>query len=277
MVHEQKPWTGPILRWAGSKRGLVPQLRALMPTSFGTYIEPFAGSACLFFAVRPRHAVLGDFNSDLIEMYSILRSHPRRLHRRLSEMEVSAESYYRVRSVAPSTLTPFERAARFLYLNRNCFNGVYRTNRRNEFNVPFGSRTPRLPSEADFFRAAYALRSSQLIAGDFTDTTSDAVRGDLVYLDPPYVTQGRAMRGEYGYGAFGAADLARLVDVVKDLDRRGVSVVLSYTIDETLIRSLPGWGCRYIPIRRMVAGGGQRSRDSSELMLYNDPGRGRAA
>lgn len=129
---------GPVFRWAGSKRQLVPTLIANAPDDFGAYIEPFAGSACLFFALQPERAVLGDFNTALIGAYRVIATAPRAVARALSAMPTDPAFYYELRSRDAALLSRVERAARFIYLNRFSFNGVYRTNLQGGFNVPRG-------------------------------------------------------------------------------------------------------------------------------------------
>src|SRR5947208_694046 len=125
----------PLLRWAGSKRKLIPQLLRHVPEGFDRYIEPFGGSACLFFALRPDRAIIADLNQELIETYRTLRSHPKLVHRAVFNMPRTKRYYYAIRDRTPQALSDVEKAARFLYLNRNCFNGVYRLNHAGCFNV----------------------------------------------------------------------------------------------------------------------------------------------
>lgn len=165
-------WAAPLLRWAGSKRKLVTLLRLAIPEGVKRYIEPFAGSACLFFATRPGAAVLGDINAELINTYDVVRKHPRRVARIVHAMPRTKRQYYRVREVKPETLTAIERAARFVYLNRNCFNGVYRTDRQGNFNVPMGKKTGRVPTEVEFYRCSVALRNAELRQTDFQEAVS---------------------------------------------------------------------------------------------------------
>src|SRR5258706_5000854 len=132
------PWASPFLRWAGSKRKLLPLLVPLIPASYNCYFEPFVGSACLFFAVRPRRAVLSDINADLIGAYSQVAAHPRRTWRIVSTLPKGAQAYYHIRRSLLQASSPQDSAARFIYLNRHCFNGVYRTNKTGMFNVPIG-------------------------------------------------------------------------------------------------------------------------------------------
>ena len=179
---EPSAWERPLLRWAGSKRRLVPTLQSIQPTEWNRYVEPFVGSACLFFALRPSSAILGDRNEHLINAYEILRQHPRLLARQIHALSQSSDEYYRVRAIPFGTLNDFDRAVHFIYLNRLCFNGVYRTNRKGEFNVPVGSNTGGIPSERHFYRCSLALRNAVLNAGDFESTCDLASKEILSIL-----------------------------------------------------------------------------------------------
>ena len=128
----------PFLRWAGSKRQLLPRLRPLIEASPGRYIEPFMGSASLFFSLNKQHGVLSDLNEELVDTFLTVRAQPRLVARALAKLTNSESAFYRVRERDPKDLSPTARAARFIYLNRFCFNGLYRTNAKGRFNVPYG-------------------------------------------------------------------------------------------------------------------------------------------
>jgi DNA adenine methylase len=211
---------------------------------------------------------LGDFNDELMLSYSTVRRHPRLTARSVHEHPVTTERYYAVRKLEPAALTPVERAARFIFLNRLCFNGIYRTNREGRFNVPMGRSTGSIPSEAAFVRCAYALRTATLVNDDFTATLRTVEQGDFVYLDPPYATS-RATYGEYGYGAFSRDDLGVFVAELRRIDALGAKVVVSYRHDQALIDELPGWHWRPVTVRRDVAGAPRNRSDVTELLMWN--------
>ncbi len=263
------PWSPPILRWAGSKRKLVPTLMTNAPDNYERYIEAFAGSACLLFALHPKRAVLNDINVHLIESYTVLRNHPRLLARGVHALPNTKSEYYRQRSLDTSTLAPLERAIRFIYLNRNCFNGVYRTNRLGVFNVPRGKKTGSIPSEKEFYRCSVALRDTDLRAMDFENCLADVKKGDFVYLDPPYSTSSRPRYGEYGYTSFQPIDVTRLVGVLRRLDQLDAFFLLSYAGGKAVKRSFGEWNCRSIRVRRHVAGFVDRRAVVDEILVSN--------
>ncbi|HEV7428894.1 MAG TPA: Dam family site-specific DNA-(adenine-N6)-methyltransferase [Thermoanaerobaculia bacterium] len=262
-----RPWSRSIIRWAGSKRLLLPALTDLIGGRPKRYIEPFCGSAALFFAMRPQAAVLGDLNADLIHAYTVLRRHPRILWRAVTALR--SEDYYEIRGQSPEQLDNLSRAARFLYLNRYCFNAVYRTNRRGEFNVPRGTASGGVPSEILFYRCAVALRNSTLLCADFTRTIEGTTEGDVVYLDPPYDLASRQRYGEYGYGSFGRDDVHRLVSAVRMIDGRRAFFVLSYFDDPLLRAELASYRTITIDVPRHVAGFARARQRAHELLITN--------
>ena len=181
----------------------------------------------------------------------------------------TADDYYEVRALDPSTMHEVDCAARFVFLNRHCFNGVYRTNRKGEFNVPFGSRVGSGPTELDFYRCSVALRAATLVSDDFRITLREASSGDLAYLDPPYSTSTRPSFGEYGYGGFTKADEGRLIEQLIELDRRGVVVLFSYADDQNVIDALREWSVIRIGVQRRIGGTGGRRQTTSEILASN--------
>lgn len=266
-----EPWAAPFLRWAGSKRALLKELSSRVPQHQGRYFEPFAGSACLFLARRPEHAIIGDLNRDLIATYETLREHPRLVWRAATAWNSDAATYYRVRSLSPASMEPVERAARFIYLNRFCFNGVYRTNRRGQFNVPFGRDTGALPSEAHLYRCSVALRRAELRVGDFEVTTADAGSGDFVYLDPPYTQAPGHAYGLFGYDTFTASDSVRMIETLRRLDERGATFLFSYADVPEILEQLPSeWTVERVVGPSQVAAALDARRRRQEVLVSNN-------
>jgi DNA adenine methylase len=258
------------IRWAGSKRALLSRLRALMPSDYRRYIEPFAGSACLFFAIEPRSAILGDFNGELIRSYMRLQQDVDSVIQALERWDPSGEDYYDVRALATTTGSAVE-AARFLYLNRFGFNGVYRTNRSGEYNVPRGTRTGALPTGNELRLVSKRLTKALLRHQDYKRTIGLARRGDLLYVDPPYVTTSRDTYGEYGYGSFQSkADILCLRDSLRRADNRGVHIMLSFGSADGLETLLSGWTVIEISGTRKVSAKLEtRSQVGTEILALN--------
>ncbi len=260
----------PFLRWAGSKRQIVKRLAEHWPGGNTRYVEPFAGSACLFFELEPRSALLGDINSDLIEMYEVVCKNPRDLRRSLSRWKNDRTEYYRVRKMTPSALSDVDRAARFIYLNRFCFNGLYRTNGSGHFNVPYGGgKSGSIPSVEMLNEASRLLSRSDLISGDFEQVLQDVKSTDFVYLDPPFSMTERRSFTEYAPETFGQRDMVRLRAAIENLDKLGATFLLSYAdCDEgkQLVKDFPTYR---VETKRNIAGFPGSRRPATELVVTN--------
>lgn len=257
------------MRWAGSKRSLLPHLLRRVARG-GRYYEPFAGSACLFFSMEPADAVLGDRNDALIGFYRTLRRRPYDVAAAARVWPADATSFYAVRALDPHRLDAVTRAARFLYLNRLCFNGVYRTNRQGEFNVPYGRRLAAMPSEAELVKAAQALRRCALRSADFEETIADARMNDFVYLDPPYTQSPQTAHGVYGYGSFHVGEIDRMIAALERLDRRGVRFLFSYADVEDVVRTFPPrWSVERLQTAGQVAGLASARQRRREILVTN--------
>lgn len=260
----------PFLRWAGSKRKLLPVLSDYWNDSFNRYIEPFMGSACLFFALQPKKAVLGDLNSELVETYKIVRSNPGELSKKLSAMSLGPDEYYALRNQLTKDLDPIDSAARFIFLNRFCFNGLFRTNNKGLFNVPYGGdRSGQLPSKEHLQAIAKLLRKCSLKSGDFEKVLDDTREGDFVYLDPPFAVANRRVFRQYGPQNFGLEDMERLACSMMAMERRGVSFVLSYAYCSEALRIFKQWPHRKVFVQRNIAGFTTNRRRAAELIVTN--------
>jgi DNA adenine methylase len=259
----------PLLRWAGSKLKLLPTLSEFWRGDHKRYIEPFAGSACLYFHLAPESAILGDNNAELIELYEVVREQPSVIAARLAAIERDAPTYYAWRAQDPARLDRTSRAVRFLYLNRHCFNGIYRTNRAGKFNVPFGSKLGEPLTGSDIESCARRLLGAELVAGDFERTVSRARAGDLVYMDPPFAMAKKRNRGEYGSAAFGCDDIDRLNDALFALDALGAHFVVSYgdCLESRMLAK--NWHHRRVRVRRHVAGFASQRKSAYELIIHN--------
>lgn len=220
----------PFLKWPGGKRWLTEQLlRPFADETQATYYEPFLGGGALFFALQPDRAVLSDINDNLVRTYQAVRDNPAAVRERLAKLPVSKEDYYRIRGESPDSRN--RSAARFLYLNRTCFGGLYRENKKGDFTVPYGGgeRTPRkLLDTAILEHASRTLQSARLRTQDFRVSLRAAGEGDSVYCDPPYTV---AHNGNgfirYNERLFSWDDQMLLAEEAKRAARRGAFVVVS--------------------------------------------------
>lgn len=277
----------PFLKWAGGKRRLLPELSAAFPPRFGRYFEPFLGGGAVMFYVLHAYpgaaCVASDADHDLVAAYGEVRDDVEGiigLLRGHAERYASADGgggdyYYRVRAESPSGAA--ERTARLLFLNRTCFNGLYRTNKSGKFNVPFGGyKNPNIVN-ADVLRDAGALLSSarpSITCRDFEDAVADAGRGDLVYMDPPYQpSSATSSFTHYTRRDFGGGDLWRLAAACRALDERGCSVVVSNSDTPEVRRAFGcaggGWRYKRLAVRRMINADGAGRSGHSELLIRN--------
>ena len=228
----------PFVKWAGGKRGLVPEIQKLLPANVGVYWEPFVGGGAVFFGLGEyvRSARLSDVNGELAVAYQIVKEQPEELIALLKKHAGSHEDkkyFYRVRHGGYSD-DPVEVAARLVYLNKTCFNGLYRVNKKGQFNVPRGSYTKPNICDADGIRkASRKLQKAVIQFGDFGDIQPG--EGDLVYCDPPY----DGTFANYSTGGFGDEEQRRLRTAAQQWHGNGVKVIIS-NADTPLIRNLYG-------------------------------------
>lgn len=264
------PTITPIFRWAGSKRKVLPLLASHWRPSFRRYVEPFAGSAALFFRVQPDKALLGDINEGLIEAYEVIRDRPDDVHEAVSRIRRGKASYYKVRGQNPRKMAAFGRAVRFVYLNRYCFNGIFRTNTNGQFNVPYAHIKPGIiPPIEDFRKCAALLQRASLRCGDFGAVVSSVRCGDFVYLDPPYAVESRRVFREYDRREFTKRDLERLGDHLNTIHRKNATFVVSYADCAEAREVFQQWSCRRIRVRRHIAGFASSRRTAFELLVTN--------
>lgn len=237
------------------------------------YFEPFIGSAALFFHLQPLRARLSDYNWKLVETYQIVRDHPDDLIAALQPHRNEKKYYYRIRSQNPKNLSPVERAARLIYMNKTCYNGLYRENQKGQFNVPFGRyKRPKICDEDRLHAASRALQGVELCDADFSEAIRDAGEGDFVYFDPPYVplnaTSSFTSYSRYG---FNDEDHHRLAQIFHELTARGCRVMLSNS-SAPLVRDLytgHGYVIKEVQARRNINSKAHKRGPVTELLIMN--------
>jgi DNA adenine methylase len=261
----------PFLRWAGSKRKQIGRLASFWTREHRRYIEPFAGSASLFFYLGPEQAILGDNNDQLIEVFRVVRNNSDRLFARLMRIRRDPESYYRWRAKDPVPLDAETRALRFLYLNRNCFNGLYRTNAKGAFNVPIGRPPFAYFSKFQLRACADLISRAQLVTGDFEITLANVCKGDFVYLDPPFALRTRRVFRHYGTDSFDTTDIPRFAKALTMIAKTKADFLVSYA-DCPAARDLARqWNSMRFPILRQIASCANRRRQAYEWLITNMP------
>ncbi|PAC34309.1 DNA methyltransferase [Caldifermentibacillus hisashii] len=226
----------PFLKWAGGKRQLLPEIRKYIPKRMGTYYEPFLGGGAVLFDLQPKKAVINDINSELINTYLVIKNNVDELIEDLRKHENTSDYYYKIRDLDRdknrfSKLSDVEKASRLIYLNKTCFNGLFRVNSQGQFNVPFGRyKNPNIVNEFVLRAVSHYLNNNEvkILNGDFADAVSSAKKGDFVYFDSPYdpVSETASFTG-YTLGGFNKDEQIRLRDLFVDLDKRGCKVLLS--------------------------------------------------
>ena len=258
----------PLIRWAGSKRKLLPELISRVPAEYDRYIEPFCGSACLFFELPAKKAILSDINAELINAFKQVKR-DKQIREKLIAIPTTETEYYNYRSLEVGDLNKSEQAIRFLYLNRYCFNGIYRTNMSGKFNVPIGNRTGGFPSEGVFDISRSKLKAARLIVADYKKVLNEAGKGDFVYIDPPY-SKSEKFTGEYGPGSFNASDLPVFVRELDKLNKRGASFLFSYrACQETALELSSRYLVERVRVMRHIAGFKSEWNEVEEILVRN--------
>lgn len=220
----------PILKWAGGKTQMLGELLPKVPSSYGRYIEPFFGGGAMFFALQPEQAVIADSNPELINLYRQVANHVDDVICQLKKYENTQEMFYAVRGQDWTMLPEAEAAARTIFLNKTCFNGLYRVNKKGQFNVPFGKyKNPKICDEDGLKAASTALKKAEIVCGDYLLVLEHyAQPGDFVFLDPPYLPISEYSDFKrYTKEQFYEEDHVELAKMVKTLHERGCHVILT--------------------------------------------------
>ncbi|MCO7506035.1 MULTISPECIES: Dam family site-specific DNA-(adenine-N6)-methyltransferase [unclassified Pseudomonas] len=258
----------PFLKWAGGKRWLVEKHSIFLEASHDRFIEPFLGSGAVYFSLKPTKAILCDKNERLIEAYSAIKENwPGVLrHLKIHHSKHSKEYYYSVRS--KKVRTPETRAAQFIYLNRTCWNGLYRVNLEGRFNVPIGTKQNVILDTDDFESVSKLLGGAELVSGDFEYAISQARSGDFVFVDPPYTVK-HNYNGfvKYNESIFSWEDQLRLRDSVKAATSRGAKVLVTNACHESIRDIYEGVGELVVVDRASVIAGKSVARGRYEEMV----------
>lgn len=263
----------PFLKWAGGKSQLLKQYKDFLPDRerIGRYYEPFIGSAAVFFNLQPAQATLSDINHKLIDVYRVVQQDVAGLIEALKVHKNQKAYYYRVRNMKPEKLTHVEQAARLIFLNKTCYNGLYRENSKGEFNVPFGRyKNPTICDEDRLRTASCVLQGVELKAADFEQAVESAEAGDFIYFDPPYVpltaTSNFTSYNKYG---FSHADQVRLAETFRRLDKRGCYVMLSNSSTDVVKELYSDYQQTKIKARRSINSKADGRGPVTELLITN--------
>lgn len=259
----------PILKWAGGKQIIARMLVEFFPTNYRRFYDPFVGGCSVALECGAREGLLNDQNAWLIDTYRVIRDNWRRVAEILDTMRNTEEEFYRIRHVNPQTVDEFRRAAMLIYLNKTCFRGLFRVNKHNQFNVPYGRYDRRYYDPANLAAFAEFVSNFELRVGDFELALADAGPDDFVYLDPPYHRIGRYSDfNRYTSGKFKEIDHLRLRNVCAELDRRGIRWLQSNSSTKYIRELYSGFRVAEITNRREI-NLNSNSRDIKELVIRN--------
>lgn len=269
----------PFLKWAGGKRQLMPEIRKMLPNGVTThpYYEPFIGGGALFFELLPKRAVINDYNEELINVYTVIRDNPSELIEDLKRHKNTAEYFYKIRAIDRqplfSNLTRIERASRIIYLNKTCYNGLYRVNNAGEFNSPFGRyKNPNIVNEPVIKAVSKYLNSSQIQISscDYALILKDIPTDSFVYLDPPYhpISESSSFTG-YVQGGWDEGDQLRLRDVCNRLRDNGIKFLLSNSASDFIREIYSDYNIHIVQAKRSVNSNSSRRGQVDEFLIRN--------
>jgi DNA adenine methylase len=263
----------PFLKWAGGKSALIKQFAPHFPhpDQYTRYFEPFLGGGAVFFHLQPVQSLLFDLNSELIDLYRTLRDDVESVISALAPHRNDRAYFEQIRAIDPQTLSMPARAARFIFLNRTCYNGLYRVNNQGQFNVPFGRYAkPNICDSEGLHAASLALKNAEINLGDFKASVESCQAGDFIYFDPPYAPLSATSRFiSYTKHGFDAADQKRLAEWFRELDRRGCLLMLSNSSAPLIYDLYKGFPMHEIAVRRMINSKGEGRGLITELLITN--------
>jgi len=267
----------PFLKWAGGKRQLVPVIKSFLPKRFNTYYEPFVGAGALLFELKPSKAIINDVNPELINSYKVIRDLSIDLIQDLRKHKNTAEYFYTIRELDRTTefkeLTIIERASRIIYLNKTCFNGLFRVNKQGQFNAPFGRyKNPNIINSDVIKAVSHYFNNHQLeiLNTDFSKAIETAKKDDFVYLDPPYdpLSETASFTG-YSLNQFGRSEQERLRDVFDKLTRKGCKVMLSNSSTEFIADLYKDYNINTLQANRNINSVGSDRKKINEFLILN--------
>lgn len=264
----------PFVKWAGGKRQLIKQLLENVPLQYNRYIEPFVGGGALLFELLPKRAIISDINAEIINAYQVIRDDLDKLINNLKKHVNTKDYFYKIRSKNPNKMTSVQRASRFIYLNKTCFNGLYRENSKGEFNVPFGNyKNPKIVDKENLIAVSEYLNSNEveIMCQDYIKTALLAEPGDFVYFDPPYYPLNTTSSfTKYNKHDFNEQDQIRLSEVFKELDSRGCYIMLSNSNTEFVTSLYIGYNILKIEaIRAINCKADKRGKGLYEIIVKN--------
>lgn len=269
------PKARPFLKWAGGKTRLLPELLKRVPRHFNNYFEPFTGGGALFFELSPRRAFLSDINEELINAYRVIRENLQELLTDLERHVYSAEYFYQIRNADRlpeySSWDPIKRASRLIYLNKSCFNGLYRVNAAGQFNTPFGDYlNPRIFDRENLAACSSLLKDATLACGSFRVFEQHMKRGDFVYFDPPYVPLSKTANfTSYTKEGFSEDLQVSLRDLCYRLTKKGVMFMLSNSHSDFVLDAYKTFKVETVEAPRAINSNASKRQKVKEVIVSN--------
>ena len=269
----------PFLKWVGGKRQIMSSIVDLLPKNIKDleYVEPFIGGGAVLFHLQPKNAVVNDFNKELINVYEVIKNDLAELIEDLKIHKNNAEYFYQIRGLDRTeefnNLTPIQRASRVIFLNKTCFNGLYRVNNAGEFNAPFGRyKNPNIVNEPTLKAVSKYLNSNNIIlrSGDYAETLEVLNEGSFVYLDPPYhpISESSNFTG-YVQGGWGSLDQIRLRETCDQLNAKGIKFLLSNSSAPLIIDQYNNYNITTVKANRAINSNGADRGEVDEVLIRN--------
>lgn len=268
----------PVVKWVGGKRQLITEIDKYIPSQISTYYEPFLGGGAVFFYLQPKKAVVNDINKELINLYQVIQDNVEELIEDLKKHKNEPDYFYSIRELdrdleVYKKLTPVERASRIHYLNKTCYNGLFRVNSQGQFNVPFGRyKNPNIVNEITLRAVSNYFNSAKITfkCCDFEEAVKGARKGSFIYFDPPYdpVSDTSSFTG-YDKGGFDRQEQKRLKKLCDKLNRRGIKFLLSNSETEFILDLYRDYKIEIVQAKRSINSKGNKRGEVNEVLVMN--------
>lgn len=268
----------PVVKWVGGKRQLISEIDKYLPSNYSTYYEPFLGGGAVLFHLQPHKAVVNDINEELINLYQVIKDNVEELIEDLKKHKNEPDYFYKIRELDRdiqkyNELTPVERASRIHYLNKTCYNGLFRVNSQGQFNVPFGRyKNPNIVNETTLRAVSNYFNTANIIfkCCDFEEAVKGCRKGSFIYFDPPYdpISDTSSFTG-YDKGGFGKTEQKRLKDLCDNLNKRGVKFLLSNSQTQFILDLYKDYRIEIVQAKRSINSKGNKRGEVNEVLVMN--------
>jgi len=275
---KNNPLVAPVLKWVGGKRQLLKDIGKYIPSKYSTYYEPFLGGGAVLFALQPNKAVVNDINEELINVYTVIRDHLEELIEDLKKHKNEADYYYEIRELDRDKkkyhqLSNVEKASRIIYLNKTCYNGLFRVNQQGEFNSPFGRyKNPNIVNEITLRAVSNYFNKAKITfkCGDFEEAVKGIRKGSFVYFDPPYdpVSDSANFTG-YDKGGFTRDEQVRLKRLCDNLNSRNIKFLLSNSATDFILDLYKDYNITIVKANRAINSKGDKRGEVDEVLVRN--------